>query len=176
MPHSDRSSTRYSRRARPRTFGQALAEFALLLPVLLVMTIAVVDMARAFTGYIALTNGIREAAIYAISMSGDGVTLNANHWCSDAVSPPIACPAGASGHQYPDADNVAARIAAETKGLDQSLIQVHAPVCSPAPCSASSTTVTVSATYVMPVLTPVLGSIVGDNVRMTASAVGRLIK
>jgi Flp pilus assembly protein TadG len=162
--------------ARVRRRGQALAELALLLPVLLVMTVGVVDLARAFTGYVALTNGIREGVIYAISMNSDGTTLNADHWCSSAASPAIACPAGAGSHKYADPDNIGARIAAETEGIDRSLIALRAPTCNPSPCNSSSTTVTIAASFDMPVLTPVLSSILGSSVRISASGVGRLIK
>ena len=45
--------------------GQSLAEFALLLPLLLVILFGTIDIGRAFYTYISLTNAAREAARYA---------------------------------------------------------------------------------------------------------------
>ena len=56
-------------------------EFALILPVFLLLTLGVVDMARVFTSYIALTNGVANAAIYA------GQGTNYLKWCSGSSHP-----------------------------------------------------------------------------------------
>jgi Flp pilus assembly protein TadG len=52
-----------SRRERER--GANLVEFALVLPLLLLMLVGVADLGRAFTTYIAITNAAREGARYA---------------------------------------------------------------------------------------------------------------
>jgi hypothetical protein len=180
----DRPGVRAQQSGRPR--GQAVVEFALILPVLLLLTVAVVDMTRVFTAYIALTNGIRESVIYSVSpkyTSGlSSGTWPADHWCSDQPSPLIPCPPGATGHKFPDPDNIAARMEGETRGMDQSAITLSAPVCKTAasavvPCAdANAQTVTVGASYRMPILTPVLSTIIGGPLKMSSSAVGRIMK
>ena len=169
--------------ARPRSRGQAVVEFALVLPVLLLLTVGVVDLTRVFTGYIAITNGVRESVIYAITPKYAG-TWPSDNWCSN---PPgaIACPPDrpATGHDtHADPDNIAARMEGETRGLDQSKITLSAPVCKTSAnatiaCSdATAFTVTVGASYQMPILTPILGQILGGHVTVSSSAVGRIMK
>jgi Flp pilus assembly protein TadG len=53
-----------ARRRRRRSTGQALAEFALILPVLAVAIIGTVDFARSYSTYMALVGGVREGALY----------------------------------------------------------------------------------------------------------------
>ena len=49
---------------RQRTRGQALVEFALLLPVLVLVLALAADFGRAFTAYIAISGAAREGAAY----------------------------------------------------------------------------------------------------------------
>lgn len=51
--------------------GQSLVEFALLLPLLIVILIGILDLGRFFGGYVALTNAAREGARYAIDYPTD---------------------------------------------------------------------------------------------------------
>lgn len=48
-----------------RTRGQALTEFALILPVMLLLMLAAIDFGRLFFSYVQITNAAREAAAYA---------------------------------------------------------------------------------------------------------------
>ena len=59
-----------------RMEGQSAVELALLLPVLLTLTMGVVDAGRLFGSWIAITNAAREGARYA-SMFTDSVTTTA---------------------------------------------------------------------------------------------------
>lgn len=54
---------RQSRDSKQR--GQGLVELAIVLPILLMILLATIDLGRAFYTYVALTNGAREAASYA---------------------------------------------------------------------------------------------------------------
>ena len=54
-----------ARATRPRVRGQSLAEFALMLPVLLLIVLAGLDFARLFYSWITLTNAARNGASYA---------------------------------------------------------------------------------------------------------------
>jgi Flp pilus assembly protein TadG len=111
---------RRSRPSQPRALGQAIAEFALLLPVFLAVTVGIVDGARLFGAYIPLTNAVREGALYA------------SQW-----------------HRQTDTDGIVAIVDSEANGLDPAQIHVTV-TCDGAPCVAGSgTNVMVSATYQM---------------------------
>jgi hypothetical protein len=99
--------------------GQAVVEFALILPVFLLLTLGVVDMARLFAAYISLTNGVSNAALYA-GAGGYG------KWCSAGST--ITCPGGGPAPAA-NPDNIAYQIQVETTGLNQSLIAFSAPQC-----------------------------------------------
>ena len=53
---------RFVRRFRPRTRGQSVTEFALILPVLILSLLIVIDFGRLFYSYVTLTNATRVAA------------------------------------------------------------------------------------------------------------------
>lgn len=54
------------RRARRRSRGQSLVEFALIFPVLILLLVAIFDLGRAVFAYTSITNGAREGARLAI--------------------------------------------------------------------------------------------------------------
>ena len=143
-------------------------EFTLILPAFLLMTIGVVDMARVFSSYIALTDGVREAALFAANGT------NNEKWCAFPPDDRIACPPGATGHQSGDPDNIAYQIEFDAASLDPDKIVMAAPVCTPAPCTPAST-VSVTVTYTMPVLTPVLSTVLGGSVTMSASTTAKVL-
>lgn len=58
-----------TRRRRPRSSGQALTEFALVFPVVLLMLAAILQFGLIFTSQIGLTNSVREAARYGSVLS-----------------------------------------------------------------------------------------------------------
>jgi len=49
---------------RKRARGQSLVEFALVLPLLILILLGVFDLGRAFNAYIVITNAAREGAYY----------------------------------------------------------------------------------------------------------------
>jgi Flp pilus assembly protein TadG len=149
------------RQKREKSRGQTLVEFALILPVFLVLTLGVVDGARVFSAYIAITNGAREGALFAAQ------STNYNKWCSTTST--VACPASSTGYQAADPDNIAYRIQQETSGLTQGNITLSAPTCDTTPCSSSSTKVTVTVQYSMSLLVPLVSTLMGSPVRMTAA-------
>lgn len=62
--------TRSSRR-RDRSRGQTLVEFALLLPVMVLILALAADFGRAFTAYIAISGAAREGAAYGMQTAGN---------------------------------------------------------------------------------------------------------
>ena len=83
-------------RRRPR--GQSLVEFALILPILLTMLGAVVDVARMYQGWITLEGAARDAAEYAATFdatSGAATTDAQRIICTQTASlSGFAAPAG----------------------------------------------------------------------------------
>ena len=172
-------------RARRRGRGQTVVEFALILPVFLVATLAVVDGSRAFTAQIELTNGVRNAALFAYKG-------NYNSWCRDPSDPAdadpgmpvtVSCPTGTGAANYgSDPGNLAYRIAAEASGMDRSLITLSAPLCGLGPgvptqsCASVSSPkyVTITATYRFTPLTPLLSQFWGGNITLTATSTARV--
>jgi Flp pilus assembly protein TadG len=159
------------RRRRQVSRGQAVVEFALILPVFLLLTLGVVDMARVFTSYIALTNGVSSGAIYA----GQGGFLK---WCATGGSVP--CPTGTPATQkIADPDNIAYQINVEASGLTKSAIVMAAPSCTKTgttiteSCTTTSagaySQVRISATYDVTLITPLMTTLMGGPVHMTAS-------
>ena len=178
----------HRRPREPRSRGQAVVEFAVILPVFLMMTIGVVDMARIFTSYISLSNGVREAALFA-----GQATDNVVYWCDPAVTSPISCakppfsPVPGATFQHADPDNVAYRIYVETvyNGLTKANLTISNPVCwtgatppgTPATCSKTDTTIVrvqVTSSYKVPLLTPILSSIFPSGVTVSASTTAQV--
>jgi len=143
-----------------------MVEFALILPVFLMLTLGVVDGARIFSAYISLTNASREGALYA---SADTNYLN---WCT-ATSPRVACPTGYSAsNQTTDPDNIAARVADEmagVPGVNFANLTLSAPACDNGTCNASSAKISVTVTYSMTLFMPLVGALLGSPVRMTST-------
>ena len=51
-------------RGRNRSRGQSLVEFALVVPILLLVFAGAADLGRAFYAYVAIENGVKEGAFY----------------------------------------------------------------------------------------------------------------
>jgi len=158
-----------------------------MLPILMVLTLGVVDASRVFSAWVSLTNAVREGALYAISSN------NATHWCARHGA--IACPTNGGavtdgegqcsqtspslpiGIMCDDPDNIAYLVGLETTNLDQSRVTLLAPTCATATCdSASATSVTISATYQMNLIMPVISNFFGNPVTLSASATAPLIR
>lgn len=153
---------------RRRTRGQSLTEFALIFPVFLLMTVGVVDFARIFSSYIALTNAVREGALYAGT-------------CAD----PTSC-------GYTDAVKVRLAMDSELVGMNGSDVAVADPLCRgawpdgtdfatgatkcPTSTDASLQFVRVSASYPVALLTPIVSTMFGGSVHMSASTVAPIIQ
>ena len=69
----DWTDRRLKRTATRTAHGQSLVEFALVLPVLMLLTLGVIDMGRAFTFGVGVQQGAREAARY-----GSRLAVNTN--------------------------------------------------------------------------------------------------
>jgi Flp pilus assembly protein TadG len=70
------------KRAR-RQRGQSMVEFALILPLFLVLTLAIVDLGWALKSYITVTNSAREGARFGIVCNSDSAIQQRVHDYSD---------------------------------------------------------------------------------------------
>jgi hypothetical protein len=161
---------------RKKSRGQAVVEFAIILPVFLLLTLGVVDMARLFTAYVALTNGVSNAALYAAQNS-------ALKWCAitPVVGTDVACPAGAAAAQEAlNPNNIGYQLRLEATGLNMVDVLMAVPRCLPTgsvievdctpPVSGSYSQVKISASYRVNMFTPLIQVILGSPyVNMTAT-------
>ena len=134
-------------RAADRRAGQSLPEFALTLPVVLLMVLFGVDFGRVFLGWVTLTNAVREGASYA--------AVNPTAW---GATPNLVAQA-----EYRQL------ILAETAGINCTL---PSPV--PGPTFPSGTSIgspaVVAITCRFSVITPIVSLLVGNEVSVTASS------
>src|SRR4026209_1687685 len=130
-----------------RTRGQSLVEFALVLPMIPLLMLIAIDFGRVFLGWVGLNNAARVAANYAAMHPG------ASDW-------------------DPDPNPVRAEylrlIDAETQKLSCT------PAATPAPTCPVGTDLGFPAKAVIPcqfaIITPIIGSILGPGLPVTASA------
>ena len=134
-------------RARAGKRGQSLTEFALTLPVTLLLVMFGLDFGRVFLGWISLTNAAREAANYA--------AMNPTAW-------------GASPNATVQAE-YARLVTAETAGINCTM-----PNPIPVPTFPNGTSLgspaSVSMTCKFHLITPVVGAILGNLISVTAGS------
>jgi len=134
-------------RARHARHGQSLSEFALTLPVVLLLILFGLDFGRVFLGWVSLTNATREAANFA--------AMNPTAW-------------GAEPNLIVQAEYVRL-VTAETADANCTM-----PDLVPDPTFPSGTSLgspaSVTITCHFRLITPVISDIVGDLVAVTASS------
>ena len=132
---------------RRRTRGQGLVEFAISLPVVLLMILFGVDFGRVFLGWVTLNNAVREAANFA--------AMNPTAWGSPG--------SGAAQAEY------GRLITAEAAAINCEL-----PAVLPDPSFPSGTDIgapaLVQITCGFSLITPIIGNILGNPLDVSASA------
>jgi Flp pilus assembly protein TadG len=118
-----------------RTRGQALAEFALVVPIFLLLLLGIIEAGRFMFFYETLNHATREGARYAI-VNGSNST-----WC------PTGTPAPSSYACDPDGTNVIARVRSAAFGVMGGALDVPVPTWSPDNSRGSTVRVTASYTY-----------------------------
>ena len=83
-----------------RRKGQTLAEFALTLPILLMLTFGIIEFGRLFQSWVTLQNAAREAARYTTTGQFDEAKYR-----MDLLPCNMADPVGERFNHYPDADD-----------------------------------------------------------------------
>ncbi|HEY0444504.1 MAG TPA: TadE/TadG family type IV pilus assembly protein [Candidatus Limnocylindrales bacterium] len=147
-------------RHRDRTRGQSLVEFALVLPILILIFAAAADLGRVFYGYVALENAVKEGAVF-----GSRYPLCDN-----------------SSTLCPDPDNVVWRVENEARNLKTA--GGAAQISPTSQCLSASTgtayadlrqcvpgdTYKVTATITFSLITPLLNEIMGGGFTLTSES------
>ena len=143
-------------RKRRRTRGQSLVEFALVVPVLLLLMLVGLDFGRVFFGSVELNNVVRHAANFAASHPTAWNTVN---------------PDATAQSQYAAARHER-RIRNQLRLCPNS---VPPPVFQNGPNGPNliGQTVTVTITCNFHLITPLIGNIVGNPLRVSASSASR---
>jgi PKD repeat protein len=143
-------------RRRPRSRGQSLVEFALILPIMMVLLAAVLDLGRVFYATITLNNAAREGAF-------------------QAAQTPESFQAGQPCN--PGTNLVVCRVQLESKGSAVTVADsAITRTCSVSGCpEQAGSTVTVGVTGQFQLITPLLSVIFGgQTIPMSASATAQL--
>jgi len=142
-----------SRDRRRSSRGQSLVELALIAPVFLILLLTAIDLGRLMYSQITITNAAKEGALVA----SQGGTWQSGAGCSDANT--VMCGA-----------------LTEAQGgfivVDQTAVNLSPAVCdkdAPYPAGGPPT-VTVEVTAPFRLVTPIVASIVGNNIVLHASA------
>lgn len=140
------------RRARD---GQAMAEFVLIVPLLLLLLVVAVDFGRLFATYVAVNNAAREGAVFA-----------------------GAHPTQVTSADNADPENVTYRARQEVTNPSDTrfaAVTVAAPTCTPAPCptvlgTGGGKTIRITVSTPFTFLTPMVSAIVGSSISISAAA------
>jgi PKD repeat protein len=156
-----RLASRLRTHLKDRSRGQSLVEFGLVLPIILLLTLAALDFGRIYLGYINIQNMARIAANFAAD--------NPDAWDATADST--------------DAENLASyqnQILGDASATNCDLPLVSGTKTAPPPtftdANADGTseigdTAKVSLTCTFHVITPVISNIVGGSIQVSASSV-----
>jgi Flp pilus assembly protein TadG len=140
---SESGRTRYLIRQR----GQALVELAIILPVLLLLVVAAVDLGRLFYAQIAVEGAAREGALYAAVLADDPAAFQGGTPCN------------------PTTNKVMCRVVNEAAGGFVTVSHTDVDrTCNPVSCSAGlGNTVTVTVTGHFDLITPMLSTFFGGQ-------------
>ena len=147
---------------RTRTLGQSLVEFALILPVMLLLVAAAVDLGRLFYAYVAIENAAKEGALY-----------GAKHpLCADNTN--VNCSANGANVQYYVENEAASGL---KSALGTSLLttgvtcraKTTGTVRQPINDCLDGDTYQVRVTYDFRLVTPILSNILGTTITLSST-------
>ena len=151
-------------RHRQGTSGQALVEFAIVVPVLLLIALGIVDFGRVFHTYVALANAAREGARFcalypgASNAAAAGVTLK-KRVAGDSPGTTVTATSELGG-RIPQADLTVTAWLAATATLPKT---TPAQTC---PDATEGREVTVQVVTPFKPITPFIGGIVGNPIQV----------
>jgi len=146
-------SIRLARPRRPR--GQSVVEFALILPVMLILLAAAIDMGRLFYSYVAVENAAKEGAFFG----------SRNPLCDDATSASCGNPNNVIWHVQNEAPNIGSGFTTSVacRDLAGSLVQ-------PINNCLDGFKYQVTVTYPFQMITPILSTILGNTLTLHSEA------
>ncbi len=147
-------------RDRRRSRGQSLVEFALVVPILLLVFAAAADLGRAFYAYVAIENGVKEGAFF-----GSRAPL-----CTDDAAAGCTNPRNVEWRVQNELESLrnpdGTQLIPTVECLDQASGAAHANMTD---CAAGDMYV-VTLTYPFKFLTPILGDILGGTLNLSADS------
>lgn len=166
------SRQRRGDRPRTRSAGQAFAEFAIVVPILLVLFAAAADLGRLFYGYVAIENAAKEGAFFGSRMP----------ICDDAVGVGCTNPnnviwrvqnelSGIKNPDGPDAGNAPDDLVPTIACLDGATGTARANMSD----CVEGDTYRVGLSYQFKLMTPILGQIVGNGLTLNTAATALVV-
>jgi hypothetical protein len=147
-------------RGQNRSRGQSLVEFALVVPILLLVFAGAADLGRAFYAYVAIENGVKEGAFY-----GARAPL-----CTDDTSAGCGSPRNVEWRVRNELENLrnpdGTQLTPTVECLDQVSGTPHANLTD---CAAGDT-YRVTLSYPFKFLTPILGDVLGGTLDLNADS------
>lgn len=147
-------------RGRNRSRGQSIVEFALVVPILLLVFAAAADLGRAFYAYVAIENGVKEGAFY--GARAPLCTDDSLAQCSKPRNVEWRVQNELEGLTNPDGT----ALTPTSECLDQTTGVVHASMLD----CAEGDTYRVSLSYPFRFLTPILGDLLGGGLNLGADS------
>jgi Flp pilus assembly protein TadG len=143
-----------------RRRGQSVAEFAIILPILLLLLAAAIDLGRLFYAFVAVENAAKEGALFGAR----------NPLCANSGNPNCASPNNVVWHVQTEAANIGADFTTTVacRNASGALVQ-------PINDCLDGYTYHVTVTYPFNLITPILGSLVNQNLVLRSDSQATVI-
>jgi Flp pilus assembly protein TadG len=147
-------------RGRERSRGQSVVEFALVLPILLLLLAATVDFGRLFYAYVAVENAAKEGALYGAR----------SPLCDDATNVNCSDPNNVAWHVTNEASNLKDSNGVSLLSSTVACRDTAGTLVQPINNCVDGYTYQVTVTSPFRLITPLLSTIVGQNITLRAEA------
>jgi hypothetical protein len=147
-------------RRRERTRGQSLVEFALVLPIMLLLLAGAIDLGRLFYSYVAVENAAKEGALFGARSPLCDDNLNVN--CGD--------PNNVVWHVRNEATNIGSQLSTTVACRTPAGVLV-----SPINDCLDGYSYQVAVSYPFRLITPILGSIVNQTITLRSESQATVI-
>jgi Flp pilus assembly protein TadG len=149
-----------ARHRKTRTRGQSMVEFALVLPIMLVLMAAAIDLGRVFYAYVAVENAAKEGALFG----------SRNPLCDDSTNINCGDPNNVAWHVHNEAPNLSPQLTATIacRDLAGALVQ-------PINNCLDGMKYQVTVTYPFQLITPILSTMIGPNLTLHAESQATVI-
>ncbi len=160
MPFLSTVRDAHRRPSRPRSRGQSVVEFALILPVMLLLLAAAIDLGRLFYAYVAVENAAKEGAFFGAR----------NPLCDDGVNTNCGNPNNVLWHVANEAPNLGSQFSTTVACRDNA-----GTLMQPINNCLDGMKYQVTVTYPFRLITPILSSIFGAGMTLHAESQATVI-